>query len=164
MVEGHDWSQPPFTVRRFYVHWGRAFWALFLFSWCLFVGIDLATGGTTGLQDFGAFALRLTILSASFAAVFGLMIHRLAYVQLTPDSVKTWNDMSIRHTMRIEDIERAWVPPAYFGWFVLVKSRRDVLRLYIPTFLSGWSEFRDSVRQVTPVGHPLRTAIESVKK
>ena len=164
MVEGHDWSQPPFTVRCFYVPWGRAFWAFFLVFWCVFFGTDLATGGSTSLLDTGASALRFAILSAPIAAVFALTTHRLAYVHLTPDSVKTWNDMSIRHTMRFEDIERAWVPPSLFGWFVLVKSRRDVLRLYIPTFLSGWSEFRDSVRQVTPVGHPLRTAIESVKK
>jgi hypothetical protein len=164
MVEGHDWSQPPFTVRRYFVPWGRAFWATFLPVTCLYLGTYLAAGGTTSLRDFLEFAVMVAIGSASLAAGLALFIHRLAYVQLTPDSVKTWNDMSIRQTMRLEDIERAWVPQAYFGWFVLVKSRRDVLRLYIPTFLSGWSEFRDSVRQVTPVGHPLRTAIESVKK
>ena len=155
MSEGFDWSRPPFAKHVYRVRLLPVVVAALTFALMHF-----SSHALYGLQWSSRDYLQLLILPPSMAIVVTLLLHWLARVDLTPDSITTANAYGIRQKMLIKDIDRAWRPWYAVGIFVIVQGEGHLFRLWVPLFLHEFPDFSAAVQQVTPDHHPLRAFLK----
>ena len=155
MAEGHDWTRPPFAKKVYRIPLLRVFFIVLIPIVLPVFIADVASG----LIDVVFTSMQLTgaVLIATLTTVW---VNWLARVDLTPETICTMNDLSLRQTMRLDSIEKVFKPWYGFHMFVVVKARNTMMRLWVPLFMQDLEDFKHSVSQVAPLGNPLRAFFE----
>lgn len=156
MSEGHDWTRPPFAKKVYNLPFAKMLWLFVgLFGVVAIITTTFTHGpnvGTWHTRDFVFIAVATSIVPL----LLTLFLYRFANVVLTPETVCTMNDFSVRQTMRLDRIARVSKPWYVAGLFLIVKEKEVLARLWIPLFMLDKGDFISSLSQVVPQDNPLR--------
>ena len=164
MPEGFDWSEPPFAKKVFYPPFGKVFLALlplyFVCGLLPMMYISRSEPIPWGTADW-TFLLLVVVAASALAA---WLLYVLARVDLTPRTISSMNDLSLRQTVSLEGITSVTRPWYALRLFVIVKHKDALTRLWVPTFLKERDEFVSALSQVVQSENLLLTFLRTMKQ
>lgn len=161
MVEGHDWSQPPFVRKVYRWPFGKTF---VIMAPLMLVTIVLSTvvfEGVAALSWERIDWIHILTFGLIYPLIFSFINYQFWSIVLTPETIGASSGL---RTFRLENIETVARPWHSFGLFVVVKQKGGWLKLSIPMFMDDMDDFVRSLEQVAPESNPLRQYFRSLEE